>query len=562
MDDLQRKDEALFDALKQNKKKKKRRRLITVLAIVGVLAIGILIGIHVLRKRVEARMSILDTEILNYTVAYGNISTRVSSSGSIEDVDTEQITVPKGVKIEKVTARTNNTLKEGDVIATVDESTVLSTMAAVQEKIDKFDEELKNASGDQVSSVISAGTNGRVKRVFVKPGDNVADCMVANGALALISLDGKMAVELEQAGLSAGDAVKVERPDGSSLDGTVEKNLNGKVTVLVSDSVAEPGESVRVLDLDGKELGSGELAIHSEFRVTGFTGNVTSVSVTENQQVYPNSGICNLTDTAYSARYHSILKQRREQEKTLLELLSMYQHGALCAPFDGTVLSVDYKEDDAKTASQPTAASDAASQVAGMDFFSMMYGMSDASLATDSSSQTEEKADVVKVVTMSPDTSMKVTVKIDESDILSLEKGQQAEITIDSLGGQTFEGVVTEVDRTANSKSGVTSYSAEVTFDKSKGMLTGMSADVIINIQGTENVLLVPQDAIQRTSTGGFVYTEYDEKTKTLGGMVPVEIGIENSDYAEIIGGVEEGTVVYYNEQQKDFFEIMNEYYG
>ena len=131
MDELQRKDDALFDALNKSKKKKRRRRLITVLVIVGVVVVALLIGISILRKKVEARMSLMDTEVLNYTAVYGNISTRVSSSGTIEDVDTEQITVPKGVKVEKVTARTNNALKEGDVIATVDLSTVISTMAII-----------------------------------------------------------------------------------------------------------------------------------------------------------------------------------------------------------------------------------------------------------------------------------------------------------------------------------------------------------------------------------------------------------------------------------------------
>ena len=36
-----------------------------------------------------------------------------------------------------------------------------------------------------------------------------------------------------------------------------------------------------------------------------------------------------------------------------------------------------------------------------------------------------------------------------------------------------------------------------------------------------------------------------------------VEIGIENSDSAEIVSGIEEGTVVYYNEKPKDFMDIM-----
>ena len=562
MDELQRKDDALFDALNKSKKKKRRRRLITVLVIVGVVVVALLIGISILRKKVEARMSLMDTEVLNYTAAYGNISTRVSSSGTIEDVDTEQITVPKGVKVEKVTARTNNALKEGDVIATVDLSTVISAMASVQEKIDKLDEELKKASSDQVSAAVPAGTNGRVKRVYVQKDDDVAACMVENGALALISLDGYLAVEFENSSLAAGDVVQVQRADGSMLQGSVEKVVTGKATVLVPDHAADLDEQVKVLDAEAKELGRGPLFIHSEFRVTGFTGKVIQVFATENMQVTPDTSVCTLSETAYSGRYHSILKQRREQEKTLLELLALYQNGALRAPFDGTVLSIDYKKDNDEKKTETAAAEQSAA--GEIDMYSMMSAMTGntGSAAETQSTAEEEKTEDVKVVTMSPDVSMKATVKIDEADILSLEKGQLAEITIDSLGGKTFEGVVTEVDRTANSKSGVTSYSADVTFDKIPGMLTGMSADVIINIQGTENVLLVPQDAIERTATGTFVYTEYDEKTKTLGGLVPVEVGIENSESAEIVSGIEEGTVVYYNEKPKELFDVMMQMYG
>ena len=557
MDELQRKDDALFDALNKSKKKKRRRRLITVLVIVGVVVVALLIGISILRKKVEARMSLMDTEVLNYTAAYGNISTRVSSSGTIEDVDTEQITVPKGVKVEKVTARTNNALKEGDVIATVDLSTVISAMASVQEKIDKLDEELKKASSDQVSAAVPAGTNGRVKRVYVQKDDDVAACMVENGALALISLDGYLAVEFENNNLAAGDVVQVQRADGSMLQGSVEKVVTGKATVLVPDHAADLDEQVKVLDAEGNELGRGPLFIHSEFRVTGFTGKVIQVFATENMQVTPDTSVCTLSETAYSGRYHSILKQRREQEKTLLELLALYQNGALRAPFDGTVLSIDYKKDkDEKKTETAATEQSAAGEIDMYSMMSAMTGNTGSAAATQNTAE-EEKTEDVKVVTMSPDVSMKATVKIDEADILSVEKGQLAEITIDSLGGRTFEGVVTEVDRTANSKSGVTSYSADVTFDKIPGMLTGMSADVIINIQGTENVLLVPQDAIERTATGTFVYTEYDEKTKTLGGLVPVEVGIENSESAEIVSGIEEGTVVYYNEKPKELFDVM-----
>ena len=85
-----------------------------------------------------------------------------------------------------------------------------------------------------------------------------------------------------------------------------------------------------------------------------------------------------------------------------------------------------------------------------------------------------------------------------------------------------------------------------------------MTADVIINIEGNENVLIVPADAINRTSAGAFVYTSYDEETKRFGGIMPVEVGISNDDYAEIRSGLEEGTTVYYTEkEQNNFFFMM-----
>ena len=119
------------------------------------------------------------------------------------------------------------------------------------------------------------------------------------------------------------------------------------------------------------------------------------------------------------------------------------------------------------------------------------------------------------------------------------------------MGEQKFNGIVTEVDKTANSSGGVTSYSAEVRFSKERGMLNGMTADVAINIQGTENVLIIPADAVNKTSAGAFVYTSYDEETKLFGGITPVEIGISNDDYAEVRSGLEEGTTVYYTEKEE-----------
>ena len=557
-----RNDEELFRALNRAKKKKRARRLITVLVILAIVVSGLMVAVRSLRKRVEASLAEQGDEVLHCDAAYGSISTRVSGSGTIEDVDTEEVTIPEGVEVDEVLVRSNDKLRRGDPIATLDLTSILTAMAAAQEELDELDKELASSGGDRVDMNVTAGVSGRVKKIYAQTDTDVAACMVEHGALALLSLDGKMAVEFENDSLNAGDGVKVERANGSVLDGVVEKRVGDTATVLVTDNGPEPEEAVRILSTDGELLGAGSLAIHSEFRVTGFTGTVSKVTFGENMQVNAASILFNLTDTGYSAHYNSVLKQRKEKEKTLLELLGLYQGGALRAPFDGSVQRIDYDEDAGASAASASASTSASAQ-SGAGAYA--YGMSSAAggsaqtaAATGAASDgLKRNEDGIVIVTMSPDVSMRVKIDVDERDILSLERGQAAEITIESVGKEVFNGIVTEVDRTANSSAGVTTYSAEITFDKARGMLTGMTGDVIINIQGNENVLIVPADAVHRTSAGAYVYTSYDTETKQYGGIVPVEIGISNDDYSEIRSGLEEGTTVYYTEKKEDDFFMM-----
>ena len=298
-------------------------------------------------------------------------------------------------------------------------------------------------------------------------------------------------------------------------------------------------------------LGEGTLYIHNAFNVTGFAGTVASVNVKENQVVNANATICTLRDTAYSASYNSLLKRRRELEDTLIELVGLRQNGALCAPFAGTVLTVDYDSDDTDTT-----ASQSSAMTNGMDMFSYFTGGMTTTAPTTPTTANDD-VDGVKVVTMSRDERMEAVVSVDESDILALEVGQNAEVTIESVGERVYPGTVTEIDRTAVSSSGVTSYAATVTFDKAEGMLSGMTADVTVNITGSENVLLVPADAVHRTRASAYVYTSYDEQTGIYGDPKEVTVGISNDEYTAIVAGLAEGDLIYYQEIEANPFMMM-----
>ena len=504
------KDDALFETLGQNKKRKKRKILITVGSVVLVAALALTVTVVGLQKRVRENFGRSGTEVLSYEASIGTISTTVSGSGTLAEVDLEELTVPEGVEVKEIQVEQDDVLAKGDLLATVDMASVLSAMSAVQDELEVLGDKISDASGDKVSSTVKAGVSGRVKMIYAQKNESVVSCMAEHGALALVSLDGYMALDLETDTLAVGDKVKVVRENGAEIGGTVETVLGGKATILVTDNGPKYDEEVKVLDTEGRELGAGKLYVHSPLAVTGYAGTISAVKVSENAKVSAATSLFQLKDTATSANYDTLLRNRSELEEELMELLTIYRDGAVLAPFDGKVSTVDHS-DEATTS----------------------------------------------LVTMTPNTQMSVTISIDETDILALELGQEADITVSSVRDIPFTGTVTEISKVATTSSGVSYYSAVVTLDKDEKMLPGMSADVDVKIEGVDDAILIPVDALRQTSAIYYVYTSYDEETETYGGMVEVTIGMQNNKFVVIESGLNVGDKVYYTESRS-----MNNFFG
>ena len=512
MDQTERRDDALFEALSRKKKKRKRKIIRTVLIVILLIAAVLTGGVIYLRRQVVRRFTGSAGEVTSAQADIGSISTQVSGSGTLMNVDEESLTIPAGVTVEEVLVSAHDSVTEGQLLVKVEPASVLSAMTALQSALSELDSEITAAGSDSVSSTISAGVAGRVKKLYARQGDDIASCMYEYGALAVLSLDGCMAVSVETPGLLPGDIVTVLCADDRIVTGTVDAVTNGTATVLLPDNGPAVDEEVSLLDENGTPLGSGRLTIHSPMRVSGITGTVEYVYVTENQEVYAGSTLFSLSGTAYTARYQTLLKEREELEDTLIELMKLYQYGGLTAPFGGSVSSVDYDE-TAVSSDQETA-----------------------------------------LVTLSPDRSMQVILNVDESNILSLKVGQTATVTVSSIGDDVFPGTVTEINKTASSSSGVTRYSAVVTLDKTPAMLQGMSARVIVRIQGVDNAVIIPAAALHQTSSSSYVYTSFNEETQEFGGLVEVTVGITNNSQAEIISGLKEGDTVWYTETTSNSF--------
>ena len=507
------------------KKNRRRKTLSAVLIALALLIAGAAVGVKLLRERVtQAYGAKSNEEAQKATVTVGSISTTISGSGTLAAQEVTEVTLPRSVALRSLCVEEGDEVAAGDVLAYVDLTSILTAMNELQKSLEDLDEDIAAAAKETVDTVVKSTVTGRVKAIYCENGDPVLSVMYEHGALLTISLDGYLAVDVPAGALSEGDALTVTLSDGTAYSGTVGERKGDAVAVLITDDHTPVGDEVTVADGAENVLGTGQLYIHQPLNVTGYAGTVSRLSVAENTPVTKNRILMYLSDTAFTANYDALLQQRAALEEDLNELIALYKVGVVRAPLAGKVESVQAEQETAEGAETP-----------------------------------EEWT----IASIRPQEQMIVTAAIDESNILSVELGQSASVTISSVGDDPFTGKVTSVEKTGTSNSGVTSYAVEVTLERTEKMLPQMSATVSIRIEGVDDALLLPEDAVTRTRNAAYVYTSVDETTGELSGMTEVKTGLSGGGYVEIMEGLQEGDTVYYTQKQaNDFSSFMGGFGG
>ena len=161
-------DDALFEALDKTKKAKKRRIIRRIVIIALVLVVVSIAGVSILQRQVRKQFASSSDEVLSAQAERGTISTVVSGSGMLTNVDTETVCVPSGVEVTEILVEYGDAVQEGDLLATVDMASVRTAMSELQAEIEDLDDQITDADGDTVSSYISAGVPGRVKILYAE----------------------------------------------------------------------------------------------------------------------------------------------------------------------------------------------------------------------------------------------------------------------------------------------------------------------------------------------------------------------------------------------------------
>lgn len=234
---------------------------------------------------------------------------------------------------------------------------------------------------------------------------------------------------------------------------------------------------------------------------------------------------------AAKARYNASLAQVSSAEASLDQSLEDLSRTTLRAPMEGTVTALAIEEGEMVLGTQMTMGTQL---------------MSIANLSR-----------------------MEVEVDVDETDVVAVEIGQQAEVEVDALPDTLFGGFVTEIANSgvtlgAGTQMEVTNFAVKVELtDSDPRLRRGMSAAVDIITETHENVVYIPMQAltarrkkdlavsyelkgiaVESPSTADedeyveVVFVVTDENTVEVR---VVATGISGATHIEIISGLEEG---------------------
>lgn len=477
-------------------KKKKSKVWIWIVGVIVVLLVAALILIR------NFMSSASQTVHASYTLASGSLETTITGSGKLESADSQTLQLPAGITVSDVLVKAGDAVKAGDTLALLDPASLANRAAEVANELSSLDRQITSRS---TTGSVTAPVRGRIKYLPVAEGDAVLSAVSQYGALAILSSDGLMQVNLAtDAELALYTKVKVVWAEGEKTGRVAAKTDAGYIVTLSDDGTPylEPAQV-----FDGETLlGEGALETHSPVAVLAAGGVIDDIRVSENDLVYANNVLFTLSHEPETASYRQALSSRTEKA-ALYQTLLMYQADPrLLASNDGVVSDLFMKDNTDVAATQDSS------------------GLSDA-------------------LTLHLGGAVKMRINVDELDINSVSLGQVVAVTMDAFPNETFAAAVTHISRIGSAAGSITTYPVEVTLTNDARLLEGMNGSAVITTAKVDNVLLVPIDNTYEDAAGAYVYTRAEDGTLT---RVDITLGLSDGTNAEVTSGLTAGQIIWY----------------
>ena len=441
----------------------------TVVALVVLVAVG-LFGLKAY-IRSQAASGDDSASYSRATVQSGAMSETVYGTGTTSAKNQPNVLAQADGTLTDLRVAVGDTVQEGDILAVITNEDIDDTITDCEFALWELDETIQETSAGSSVLSIKAPMAGRVMAIYAAAGDDALAVFRREGALAIISTDGRMRVEVDDvpkaANLALGDSVSVT---GASVDvtGTVtDLTLQGTyATITINSDELPMGETVTVTTAAGQNVGTGTLEVNKPMEVSAYGGTIKSVSVKVGQKVERKDTLFKLEDSPLTLTLENLRLQREAAAKELEDVKAQRENLIVVAPCDGIIASLEVSEGDEITS--------------GSLLCSILQGE-----------------------------DMKLTIAVDELDVVNVEAGQKVTITVDALSGVEISGEVYKIAPVGSNSGGVTTYDVELSFDAAgSGVRSGMNATGEIEIASKSSTLFVPVEAIMTINNTTYVMVE------------------------------------------------------
>lgn len=505
-------------------KKRLLRKRVLIPAVACVVALSL--GIHFFGGGQTALAA--DLTYTTAAVERRDITSEITGSGSLEAANSYSVTSLVDGAILADYFEEGDQVDEDTVLYDIDSSDMASSLEQSEISLSQAQRSYNNKLKDLADLTVTAPKAGQVVDIAVEAGDDVS----AGQTVATIRDSDTMTLKVpfladEAAGFYVGQSAQV------TLDSTFEV-LNGTVTevsgvdqvltgnVIVRDvtiQVSNPGglstSQTGSATVDGCASASGgSFSYLAERSVTAeVSGTVASIHVSEGDRLSQGGAILTLTSDNLEDELQSAAEALRNAELSLESRYDQLDNYTITSPISGTVIDKNYNAGE------------------NIETGQTLCSIYDLSYLT-------------------------LTLNVDELDISNIQVGQQVLITAEAVEGRTYTGVVTKVSVAGTSSSGTTTYPVTIRIDETDGLLPGMNVDATITLDSAGGVLAIPSAALNRGNT---VLVTADSPSAANGTLmegiggdgeqyysVPVEVGVSDDSYIEIISGLQEGDTVAY----------------
>ncbi len=479
---------------------KRHKKLVIVLAI--LLAIVAFIVSSCMRAAEAVSNALAYQFVRTTTLQKTSLVNSVSVNGTVASGSTASVTASDSVKTCKVTSvrvAVGDTVRLGDVIATLDTTDVEKQLESAQQN---YSDSLTDASTSYVQSVEDQATD------LAQLQQDLADAQEDYDTLGLTDVYASM----QNADGATGNARElVEYYYGmyteeiAGLQNTIS-NLQIQLTQAQSDGNADRQKEVqgqlddyqRKLSVAKAECSIPELGLQGFDTIASYYNKIEQLeqALEAARQKYDDA----VTSSSRSVDKSGTQLERAQRESdTLEDLRATLDDCTLTATMDGTI-----------TALNATVGSVCSGTVA----------------------------------TIQDIDDLTVEVTIPANTVGQLTPGMQCKITSDATGSTEIGGTLTRIDPVAN-KDGAFGATVSVNGADS-GLLIGIPAQVEIVITQKDNIFTVPRDAVGTAEDGGsFVYRKTGgEGVDMTFEQVPVTTGDANDYYIEVTGDLAEGDVI------------------